>query len=325
MASTGPAAARLPVRDPITLLSLVVALLAVSAAVTGLLWGSRADPQPFITARGTPVQLNGDGLYRYDAVAAAAGQVAVDIVVLLVGVPLLLVALRGYRRGSPRGVLLLAATMGYLLYVYANGALGVAYNSLFLVYVALLSVSLFGFCTAVVGADRAPLVAAIASGRVPVRALAAFLFTSGTVTALLWLAPLVAGLLYGAPPAMLGNATTMVTYALDLAVIAPAAGFTGYLLMCGRPLGLLLAAPLLLLVVALLPTLVLSTVLQVHAGVPFDLAQMAGPVAGFALLGSVGAALLIRLLAGAGPRSTSEAASAQVQAVDPDGPSTPPR
>ncbi|WP_214369759.1 hypothetical protein [Pseudonocardia sp. H11422] len=325
MAPTAPAPARLPVRDPVTVLSVVVALLAVAAAATGLLWRGRGEPQPFVSARGAAVQLTGDGLYRYDTVAAAAGNVAVDTVVLVLGVPLLLVALWAYRRGSPWGTLLLAGTLGYLLYVYANAAFGVAYNPLFLVYVAVLSASLFGFCAAVIRADQAPLVAAMRSGRVPVRALAAFLFTGGTVTALLWLAPLVAALLYGVPPVLLGSATTLVGYALDLAVVTPAAGFTGYLLLCGRPLGLLLAAPLLLLIVALLPTLVLSTVLQVGAGVPFGVARMAAPVAGFALLGTLGAVLLIRLLAGTGARPVSGAASAQARTGDPGGPPTPSR
>jgi len=191
---------------------------------------------------------------------------------------------------------LLTGALGYLLYVYATYALGVAYNPLYLAYLALLAASLFGLVAAFAATDRAALAAAAADPELPHRFLSRFLLTSAGVTAVLWLQPLVTALLQGTAPAGLDVYTTTVTYALDLAVITPAAALAGVLVRRREPLGYLLAAPLLVTLVLLLPTITLSTALQAAAGISFTAAEVAGPVAGFGILGGVGTWLLVRLL-----------------------------
>ena len=49
-------------------------------------------------------------------------------------------------------------------------------------------------------------------------------------------------------------------------------------------------------IVLLLPTIALSTALQAAAGISFTTGQVVGPIAGFGVLGAVGARLLVRLL-----------------------------
>jgi hypothetical protein len=287
----------------------LVAAVGVGAAAVGLLWRPSQDSVSVVTLRGLPVQLAGDGLYRYDTVFAAWGNTAVDAVVLALGIPVMVTAWLQSRAGSPRGSLLLTGSLGYLLYVYVNYALGVAYNPLYLAYVTLLAASLFGFIAALAAVDRATLQAVAADPQVPHRFLSWFLFTSAAVTAVLWLQPLVTALLNGAAPTLMDTYTTPVTYALDLAVIAPAATLAGLLVRRRNPQGYLLAAPLLVTIVMLLPTIALSTALQAAAGISFTIPQILGPIAGFAALGGVGAHLLVRLLravpASASPTSAS--------------------
>jgi hypothetical protein len=292
---------------------LVVAVGAAVAAV-GLLWRPSGDPVPVLTSRGQAVQLAGDGLYRYDTVFIAANNTAVDAVVLAFGVPLVVNAWRQYRDGSPRGTLLLAGALGYLLYVYANYALGVAYNPLYLAYVTLLAASLFGFVAALNEMNRAALAAAAEDPRVPHRSLAWFLLASAAVTAVAWLQPLVTALLHGTAPELLDVYTTTVTYSLDLAVITPAAALAGLLVRRRQPLGYLLAAPLLVTIV-LLQTISLATALQVAAGISFSPAQVVGPIAGCGVLGAIGSWLLVRLLRAvptSAPTPTAGAAGAHV-------------
>jgi hypothetical protein len=249
----------------------LVAAVAAGAAAVGLLWRPSGRPVAVTTARGQVAHLAGDGLYRYDTVFAAAGNTAVDAVVLGLGVPLLLTAWRQHRHGSPRGTLLLAGALGFLLYVYANYAFGVAYNPLYLAYVVLLSAGLF-------------------------RTLSRFLLSAAAVTAVVWLQPLVTALLDGTAPDLLDVYTTPVTYSIDLAVITPAAALAGLLVRQRRPFGYALAAPLLTTVVLLLPTIALSTAVQAAAGIAFTAAEVVGPIAGFGVLGAVGSWLLVRLL-----------------------------
>jgi hypothetical protein len=274
----------------------LVAAVGAAVAATGLIWRPSGNPTTVVTPRGQTVHLAGDGLYRYDTVFTAANNTAADAVVLALGIPLVVTAWLQHRKRSPRGTLLLTGSLGYLLYVYASYALGVAYNPLYLAYVTLLSASLFGFLAAFAATDRAALAAAAADPDLPHRSLSWFLLTSAAVTAVVWLQPLVAALLQGTAPDLLDVYTTTVTYSLDLAVITPAAALAGLLVRRRQPIGYLLAVPLLVIIVLLLPTISLATALQVAAGISFTPAEVLGPIAGFTVLGVVAARLLVRLL-----------------------------
>jgi hypothetical protein len=273
-----------------------VAALAAAVAATGLSRRPTGDPVGVVTPRGQTAELAGSGLYAHDTVFTAAGNTAVDAVVLAFGVPLVVTAWLQHRRGSPRGSLLLTGALGYLLYVYANYALGVAYNPLFLAYVTLLATASSGFGVALRTTDRAALRALAADPGVPHRALSRFLLASAAVTAVVWLQPLLAALVSGGVPELLDVYTTPVTSALDLAVVAPAAVLAGLLVRRRDPLGYLVATPLLVTIVLLLPTIVASTALQAAAGISFTAPQVVGPIAGFGALGVIGIRLLTRLL-----------------------------
>jgi len=274
----------------------LLAVIAGAVAAVGLLWQPSGRSVPVVTTRGGTAELAGDGLYRYDTVFTAAGNTAVDAVVAAFGVPLLITAWVTYRRGSQRGSVLLAGTLGYLLYVYATYAFGVAYNPLYLAYVTLLSASLFGFIAALNAVDRGALAAVAADPDVPHRTLSRFLLTSAAVTAAVWLQPVVTALVRNSAPDLLDVYTTPVTFSLDLAIVAPSAALAGLLVRRREPLGYLIASPLLVTIVLLLPTIALSTALQAAAGIPFTTAQVVGPIAGFGVLGAVGARLLVQLL-----------------------------
>jgi hypothetical protein len=212
----------------------LVAAVAAGAAAVGLLARPSGPPVSVTTSRGQTAQLAGDGLYRYDSVFTAWNNTAVDAVVLAFGIPLVVRAWLQHRDGSPRGTLLLTGSLGYLLYVYANYALGVAYNPLYLAYVTLLSASLFGVVAAFREMNRAALTAVAADPRVPHRTLAWYLLGSAVVTAVVWLQPLVTALVQRRAPELLDVYTTTVTYSLDLAVIIPAAALAGLLVLGQR-------------------------------------------------------------------------------------------
>jgi hypothetical protein len=284
----------------------LVAAIAGCAAVVGVLWRPSGHPVTVETPRGQRVQLAGDGLYRYDTVFTASGNTAVDAVVLALGIPLVVTAWIEHRKHSPRGTLLLTGSLGYLLYVYANYALGVAYNPLYLAYVTVLSASLFGLVAAFAGFDRAALTAVAADPGFPHRALSRFLLASAAVTVAVWLPPVVAALLHGGAPPLLDVYTTLVTYALDLGILAPAAAYAGLLVRRRDPLGYLMAAPLLVTIMLLLPTIALSTALQAAAGITFTVPEVVGPIVGFGGMGLVGAGLLRRLLRAVPSRTSAE-------------------
>ena len=167
-------------------LSLLIVVLALVAAGTGLFSGGGGGPSSFTTLRGETVQLYGQGLYRHDTLLIGSGFRGQDAVTLAVGVPLLVVSSLLYRRGSLRGGLLVTGTLAYFLYAYASMAFGAAYNELFLLYVTLFSASLFAFVLAFASIDPKVLASRV-SGGLPRRATAAFLFVVGLVLAAVWL------------------------------------------------------------------------------------------------------------------------------------------
>jgi hypothetical protein len=283
----------------VVVLALATALLAAVAAGAGMFGPRAGEPFEFVAVRGETARIDGRGLYRYDSVFTAAGYRAQDTVTLALGLPLLLVSAVLARRGSRRAALLLTGAFGYALYVYASMALAAQYNPLFLVYVAAFSTSLFGMVLAIATFPRRALAADV-SPRVPWRGPAIFMAVAGALTAVVWLSPLVAALLEGRPPLLLGHSTTKVTDALDLAIITPATIVTAALLWRHDPLGVVVAFPLLILIVLLAPIIMLSTVYQIAVGVTFTTAEIIGPVSGFSVLGLVAIGLVVAIVRAVG-------------------------
>jgi hypothetical protein len=125
---------------------------------------------------------------------------------------------------------------------------------------------------------------------------ALFMLAAGLVTLLVWLGPLLDAMVHGRPPHLLAGYTTMVTDALDLAIITPATIISGVLILRRVPLGNRIAFPLLGIIVMLLPVIVAGTLSQLAAGVSFDAGEIVGPISGFAILGLLAIWVIIALL-----------------------------
>jgi hypothetical protein len=278
-------------------LTLIIALSAAVAAAIGLFWRNGGFTYPFSTVRGHEAQIYGQGIYEHDTTFFGAGFKGQDAVVLFIGVPLLITTLILSVRGSAGGQLLLSGMLAYFLYVYASMALGASYNRLFLLYIIIFSASLFAFIQAFASVDL-ELIAIRIPGELPSRGLAIFMFIAGLITLYVWGSPLVTALIRGGVPERMGSYTTMVTFALDLAIITPATVVCAILVLRGEPLGYAISIPLLTIVTLLAPQIILSTLFQRSAGVPFTKAEMIGPVAGFVVLGSFATWLMALILRG---------------------------
>jgi hypothetical protein len=291
-------------------LGALVAALAVVATTAGLFGSGGGGGRAFTTVRGGSADLYGIGLYELDTVFSGAGQRGTDLVTLALGVPLLIVCLVFYRRGSLRAGLLLVGAFAYFLYVYSSLALGYAFNSLFLVYVAVFAASLYGLILLLRSIDLTALPADTLAG-LPRRGPAAFMFVSAAVVLVVWLQPVAAALASGDAPARMDSYTTAMTYALDLAVIAPALFISGGLLLRRRPLGYLVGFPLLGIILLLGPAIAVQTISQARAGIEFSAGEAIGPVVGFLLVCAWAVWVVVSVLRGL-PRRTEEVRPAPV-------------
>lgn len=213
--------------------------------------------------------IRGHGLYRYDTVNSSSQEIGTDIVTLLIGVPLLTTGIVLSRRGTMRGQLLLTGALGYFLYTYGAMCFLTAFNPLFLVYVALFSLSLFGFILSMMNLDADEVTRHISDG-FPRRTVAAFFIIVAVFLSLAWLGLVASPSLTWAPPAGLESAITMVIQALDLGVIVPTSFLTASLLIKKQAWGYALSSVLLLKILTMGAALIAMIIGQMSAGVEID-------------------------------------------------------
>jgi hypothetical protein len=274
-------------------LSALVAVLALVAAGAGLFWQDGGSPFAVTTLRGETVQMYGQGLYRYESLRNGAGFKGVDVFTIVVGIPLLLLFTRLYRRGSLHGGVLLTGTLAYFLYNATHLTFSYAYNTLFLVYLAQFSASLFATVLAFASIDAQTLPAHF-SEKLPRRGIAAFLFAVGLSLIIVWIGlSILPALLQGRAPELSGS-TTLVTHVVDVGIIAPLAFLAGVLLLRRAALGYLLAATLLVLSSVLGAGVMALSAAQTLAGV-LTTAETIVFVAPFAILTAAGIWLTVLL------------------------------
>lgn len=248
-------------------LAFIIVPLALLAAGTGIFWQGSGEPYPFETLRGETVMIRGHGLYRYDTVNSSSQEIGTDIVTLLIGIPLLITGIVLTRKGTLRGQLLLTGALGYFLYTYGAMCFLTAFNPLFLVYVALFSLSLFGFILSMKNLDVDEVTRHISDG-FPRRAIATYFIIVAVFLTLAWLGLVASPSLTWAPPAGLESAITMVIQALDLGVIVPTSFLTAALLIKKQAWGYALSSVLLLKILTMGAALIAMIVGQILAGVP---------------------------------------------------------
>jgi hypothetical protein len=257
----------------------------------GLFYQNPGQPYSITNFRGEEVMINSQGLYTYDTVSMAAQQQGNDLVTLVVGLPLLGISTWLAFHGSLRGRLLLTGTLGFFLYTYMSMSMLTAYNPLFLIYVALFSLSLYAFILSLLSFDLANLPQHF-SDSLPRSWIAGVLFLVGGFLLLAWLGRIVPPLLQNQTPP-LENTTTLVIQAMDLALIVPLAILSGILLLRRSPWGYLLASVALLKGVTLGLAVSTMSILMAMRGVPEDLGIMI-PFLVITLLNVIMAGLLLK-------------------------------
>ncbi len=278
----------------LVILSSLVAVLALVASGVGLFWQRKGEPFTFTTLHGQTIEIYGRGLYRYEWAFKAPVLRGADAILLFLGVPVLIVAILLYRRGSLKGGFLLTGTLSCFLYNAASLAFGAAYNDLFLLYIVYFSISLYAFILAFSLMDGDVLPTYI-SPDLPHRGIAIFIIFSGLSTSV-WLMDIVAALFEGGVPANVASYATDVTAVIDIGVIMPAAFIAGVLLLRRKPIGYPLAATMLILLTLVGMIVVGQTVMQILDGIVLSPEEFAAFVVPFVLLSLIAIGLTIILL-----------------------------
>jgi hypothetical protein len=208
---------------PAHLLSAIIAVLALVASAGGLF----------------------TELYRDNAwVTQLLGN---DLVTLVVAVPLLTAALILSRRGSLRAQLVWLGMLGYMLYNYAFYLFGAAFNPFFLIYAALVSLSIFALIFAVPHVD-VKAISRTFKARTPVKWISGFMLFIAVALGGMWIGQWLAFVASGQVPAAIlaSGSTTSIVFALDLSLIVPGMALGAIWLWQRRPWGYVLGAVMIL-------------------------------------------------------------------------------
>jgi hypothetical protein len=223
----------------ITILTYVVATLAIIATLSGIL--SKKGPGRWMheSVRGFQVEIYGEGIYRHMSADVAPQEIAQDFVTLIIGIPLLLFALQAFRKNSLKGRFLLAGVQAYFLVTYLYYLTMGTFNALFLIYVALLGCTFFIFLLTlpVMSINELP---NWFSDKIPARSAGNFLIFNALIIALLWLSLVVPPLIEGTIiPRATQHYTTLIVQGFDLALLLPASLIIGIMLKRKTPAGLM--------------------------------------------------------------------------------------
>ncbi|MBN1858815.1 hypothetical protein JW848_06375 [Candidatus Bipolaricaulota bacterium] len=188
------------------------------------------------------IGLFSEAIYRDNLLVASSWR-GNDLVTLFVALPILLAALLLSSRGSLRARLVLLGMLDYVLYNYAFYLFGASFNSLFLVYVALLALSIFALIFGLAGIDAKQLANRFRE-RTPARWISAYMFLVALFLGGFWSALSLQHVFGGQVPAMViatGHPTN-VTGALDLSLVVSINLLGAIWLWKRRPWGYVVAA-----------------------------------------------------------------------------------
>ncbi|PQJ26819.1 hypothetical protein BSZ35_17955 [Salinibacter sp. 10B] len=201
-------------------LSVVIAILMVLTSSAGLLFHD---------------------LYQDNALVASSWY-GNDLVTLIVAAPLLVGALIGARQGSRKAFLVWMGMLAYTFYNYAFYLFGAAFNSLFLVYAILYTLSGFALVFGLASLDAEALYQRVQQG-FPGRWIGGFMVFVAVVLGGFYVALSLQYLATGEAPAMIdavGLHTNLIA-ALDLSMVVSVALLGGVWLWRRRPWGFVLA------------------------------------------------------------------------------------
>lgn len=276
-----------------------IVVLTLVAVLAGL-WPGAGTPFPLTSFRGEEVTINAHGLYYWDTVSMAAQMQANDLIMLVVGLPLLAMSFWLALRGSLRGRLLMSGTLGFVLYTYITMCFGANYNPLFLVYVALFALSLYALILSMMSFDLVTLPAHF-SNRLPRRWIAGVLFFAAAFLTLAWLGRIAPTITQEQLPP-LENTTSLFIQAMDLAIVAPLCVLSGVLLLKRSAWGYLLGSVALMKFVTLGLAVTTMGLNMARVGVPVSAVELVVFPA-LTLLNLVMAVLLLKNLGKQNERS----------------------
>jgi len=207
-------------------------------------------------------------LYQDNALVTAAFR-GNDFVTLFVAVPLLAWGLFYARRGSKRAQVIWFGALAYMLYNYVFYLYGAAFNLFFLLYMALVTLSIYALIAGLIRIDAEDIKLQF-SLRTPVRWASGYALFIAVLLAALWIGQTVHFIISGEIPVPITQTShpTGVVFATDLTLLVPAMALGAVWLWQRRPWGYVLCTMLMVKGTTYTLAMILMSVFADRAGIP---------------------------------------------------------
>lgn len=266
------------------IVTFLIIVLGIVTSAIGLLYTTAGKAFDFVNQYGDTVKMYGDGLYARDSYFMAPIFRGTDFTILCFAIPILIVAfMLDVKEKKLKNRLFLMSVISLFTYYSASISLGVTYNMLHLVYIALFSASLFGLIIAIASIDKKQVVENMGDA-LPYKAIYIFLALTGIALIVAWLPDIINSLVIGRSLELIEVYTTEITYVLDMGVIAPTAFICLFQLKKRSAMGYVLLELILTVCSIIGIMLPIQTAFQVMAGISLPIAAIITKVAIFILL-----------------------------------------
>jgi hypothetical protein len=215
-----------------------------------------------------------DRLYRDNQFVIIAWRSS-DLVTLFIVVPSLIIALILSQRGAQRAYLVWMGMLDYMLYNYAFYLFAAAFNWFFLIYAAIVGLSIFALILGLISID----LKAIFQGcrkSVPTQWIAGYMLFSAIGLSFVYLTQSINFIITGQLPSIIARtgSNTSIVFALDLTLLIPMMILGAVWLLQHRPWGYILAGISTVKGPAYTLVLTIGCLQATHAGMTDALAEM---------------------------------------------------
>jgi hypothetical protein len=267
------------------IISAIIIFLALVTIGLGLFFTTDGQPFDFVNQYSDTVKIYGNGIYKNDSFFMAPIFKGTDGTILFFVIPLTIIALiLDIKNDTIKTKLFLTSLIAFFVYYATSISLGVVYNVLHLVYIALFSCSFF---TLIIGFILLKNDNINTSRKIFTNGLKVFLVFCGLSLFLAWLPDIVISLINKKSLELIEVYTTQITYVLDMGIISPLIFICLYNLWKNNSIGYILLGVILtvlLLVGIMLPT---QTIFQINAGINLPLGAIITKVGIFVILALV--------------------------------------
>lgn len=229
-------------RKTISILIILISIFAAVATISGIFTDEGSGNYEFQSINNQTVKIYGKGVYENMSADVAIQGIAQDYITLFVAIPLLIIALFWTKKDSLKSKLFLAGVLNYFFLTYLFYMNMAMYNSLFLVYIVLVSFSFFALTLNVLSVD-VKTISQYFNPKTPTKFIGYFLIVLSSMIALLWLSIIVPPLIDGTViPTSVEHYTTLTVQGFDLSIFLPIAFVSGFLIIRKRQYGYLMAS-----------------------------------------------------------------------------------